>query len=319
MHKVEPDYGGFDYWMQRMNEIGEGSRQRILESFIQHDNFLKTCPKKIIIDNFSKPKVTILSASHTGATTANVSFKLCPGNLETEYSITATSGQQTPVLAAGRSIALTSCVTLDIPLYSLVPGGLTYQLKIVATNSIGSVEALSGFVSGPLVVSCGPGEYLYSCFAPTGIPGIDVIFSEYCGRCIPVEAGYYSPANDNNRYSCTNRPAHADSVRYAISSGLATNNCPIEMVISCQSGYSVEAISQKTCVADSATEVATQMYNFVAGSQADCENSIYQRLGVQLRCTIGGGCGISCGKPGVNNCTSANPQLFGRCVLAHYE
>lgn len=59
---------------------------------------------------------------------------------------------------------------------------------------------------------------------------------------------------------------------------------------------------------------STLMYNFVAGDKATCEKSITERLGVKsIKCRVGGGCGISCGKAS-STCESANPDAFGACV-----
>lgn len=60
--------------------------------------------------------------------------------------------------------------------------------------------------------------------------------------------------------------------------------------------------------------------NFV-GEAATCDESIRNRyhdatgkeLGSGIRCQVGGGCGVSCGKPNGSNCLSANPTLFGAC------
>lgn len=56
-----------------------------------------------------------------------------------------------------------------------------------------------------------------------------------------------------------------------------------------------------------------KLYNFVAGDKATCEQSIKDRLGLTKTCQIGGGCGISCGKPS-GSCASANPNHFGACI-----
>jgi len=57
------------------------------------------------------------------------------------------------------------------------------------------------------------------------------------------------------------------------------------------------------------------LYNFVAGDKKDCENSIQERLGKSIACTVGGGCGVSCGFPS-SSCPSANPTYYGACVTA---
>ncbi|MBI4348063.1 MAG: hypothetical protein HY553_14495 [Elusimicrobia bacterium] len=70
------------------------------------------------------------------------------------------------------------------------------------------------------------------------------------------------------------------------------------------------------CTAPGATPTpspgATQLYNFVAGDKATCERSMVSR-GLTGACTLGGGCGVSCGRPGPS-CPSANPSLWGACM-----
>lgn len=53
--------------------------------------------------------------------------------------------------------------------------------------------------------------------------------------------------------------------------------------------------------------------NFVAGDQHTCEASVVSRTGKHVTCTIGGGCG-NCGIPSAS-CASANPTVYGACVL----
>lgn len=63
------------------------------------------------------------------------------------------------------------------------------------------------------------------------------------------------------------------------------------------------------------TQTTVLMYNFVAGDKATCEQSVLNRLGQSVTCTIGGGCGVSCGMPDGGNCVSANPSLYGACIM----
>ena len=59
---------------------------------------------------------------------------------------------------------------------------------------------------------------------------------------------------------------------------------------------------------------SSDLFNFVATSKSDCEGSISTRFsGKTGICVVGGGCGISCGKPS-NTCQSANPSLWGLCT-----
>jgi hypothetical protein len=53
-------------------------------------------------------------------------------------------------------------------------------------------------------------------------------------------------------------------------------------------------------------------YNFVAGSKVDCEDSIRARFGIQMSCSIGGGCAITGEFPSAQF-PSANPQHWGAC------
>ncbi|MBX3019576.1 MAG: hypothetical protein KF767_16935 [Bdellovibrionaceae bacterium] len=62
-----------------------------------------------------------------------------------------------------------------------------------------------------------------------------------------------------------------------------------------------------------ATVETPKLYNFVAGDKATCEKSIKDRLGLTKTCKVGGGCGISCGKPS-GSCVSANPKHYGACI-----
>ncbi|MCB9061584.1 MAG: hypothetical protein H6622_08690, partial [Halobacteriovoraceae bacterium] len=56
------------------------------------------------------------------------------------------------------------------------------------------------------------------------------------------------------------------------------------------------------------------LYNFAAVDKVTCESSVSARwAGKTATCTIGGGCGASCGKPG-GGCSSANPTLWGACI-----
>lgn len=49
------------------------------------------------------------------------------------------------------------------------------------------------------------------------------------------------------------------------------------------------------------------------GGKAPCEALIRETFGVVVTCTIGGGCGVSCGMPGPD-CPSANPRHWGACL-----
>ncbi len=98
----------------------------------------------------------------------------------------------------------------------------------------------------------------------------------------------------------------------------------IQKNLACDNGLCIESSSESRSSRDPANEIESpfvappkadlsQLYNIVAGSKADCEASVATHYKKQVTCTIGGGCGISCGKPS-SSCQSANPQHYGICI-----
>jgi peptidoglycan hydrolase-like protein with peptidoglycan-binding domain len=64
------------------------------------------------------------------------------------------------------------------------------------------------------------------------------------------------------------------------------------------------------------TPPTSGLYNFVAADEESCNSSVLSRFGgLVKRCTIGGSCGLYCGKPGIS-CASANPTVWGSCIDA---
>ena len=93
--------------------------------------------------------------------------------------------------------------------------------------------------------------------------------------CSPVETGYYSPGNNNNRYSCTNKPSNSVYTGNSYSS----NNCSW----ACNSGYTERGNScvQNKCGTDyyrpssssSCTAVGTGYYSSSnSDSRSSCTN-----------------------------------------------
>lgn len=72
--------------------------------------------------------------------------------------------------------------------------------------------------------------------------------------------------------------------------------------------------AEKTISVTDGTQ-STSLFNFVNGAgQAACNADIVSRFGSQVAtCTMGGGCGVACGRPGAS-CASANPYSWGACV-----
>ncbi|MCJ8277922.1 MAG: hypothetical protein MJK18_13860, partial [Bdellovibrionales bacterium] len=61
------------------------------------------------------------------------------------------------------------------------------------------------------------------------------------------------------------------------------------------------------------THHTSHRYNFVGPDASSCERAVKNGLNIDVKCSVGGGCGHDCGLPG-SNCPSANPDLHGVCV-----
>jgi len=67
-------------------------------------------------------------------------------------------------------------------------------------------------------------------------------------------------------------------------------------------------------VPPSAGNNSRRFANIVDGrGKAFCDQTAAANFGPGYQCSLGGGCGISCGIPNAN-CRSANPQHYGLCV-----
>ena len=69
------------------------------------------------------------------------------------------------------------------------------------------------------------------------------------------------------------------------------------------------------CVDPNDPSLPQRTYNVVAGDAASCNQGIANSgIDTKVTCSPGGGCGEFCGMPGPN-CTSANPQHWGACLM----
>lgn len=66
-----------------------------------------------------------------------------------------------------------------------------------------------------------------------------------------------------------------------------------------------------------AADIARQTYNFVAGDKSTCELQIARRFGVNVSCSLGGGCSIDGNVPSASH-PSANPNEYGSCLAVSF-
>ncbi|WP_408099094.1 hypothetical protein ACJVC5_09285 [Peredibacter sp. HCB2-198] len=213
----------------------------------------------------------------TGASCASVGIGYySPANDDNRYSCTNMPANATSVAYSGVGGGTNNCpfssVTACAPTYA--PDGLACRLMCPLDqywNGSACVMVGIGYFSPAL------DDILYSC---TNMPAnaVSVVYSGVGGgtnncpfssvtcnanytpegltcrqlcpldqywngsACVAVGTGYYSPANDDNRYSCTNLPANTSSVTYSGSGG-GTNNCPIGSITGCNANYVVEGLT----------------------------------------------------------------------------
>lgn len=112
--------------------------------------------------------------------------------------------------------------------------------------------------------------------------------------------------------NCSKSNFGTDSTRVLDVCAAGSNCVSSDAFVNTQVGSNYESRSNLTSSGQITSD--NVLYNFAAGDKATCESLIQQRLNRSETCSIGGGCGVSCGKPG-SNCASANPSLWGACVL----
>ena len=79
-------------------------------------------------------------------------------------------------------------------------------------------------------------------------------------------------------------------------------------------GACIDLDNPPPAAAPTPTPPANRYVNVVDGrGKAACDQTVKSRYGANYQCSLGGGCGLSCGAPGPN-CNSANPQHYGACI-----
>ncbi|WPU66629.1 hypothetical protein [Peredibacter starrii] len=136
-----------------------------------------------------------------------------------------------------------SCGAVGVGYYSPINDDTRYSCSNLPANA--TAAAYSGMGGGTnncpiaIVTSCN------SNYAPDGATcRLMCPLDQYWNgsACVSVGMGYYSPANDDTRYSCTNMPANASTVTY-FGMGGGTNNCPVASVTGCNTNYTIEGMS----------------------------------------------------------------------------
>lgn len=138
-----------------------------------------------------------------------------------------------------------------------------------------------------------------------------------------ASASLYNFVNGNGKAACEKQIADYLGIQYACARGGGCGvSCgkPGGACVSANPSHYGACLSATDIAnapaAGSSTTPSSQLYNFVAGSgKAACEKLIADHHGAKGVCSLGGGCGVSCGKPG-GGCVSANPQHYGACYSA---
>lgn len=132
-----------------------------------------------------------------------------------------------------------------------------------------------------------------------------------------VPEGCQSAASDTKAPTLSEGNASQSSTSAANSNSNAnynnsSNTSPASTTPANQASDSGQQSSDSSEVAP-IPPIRDPLYNFVAGEKATCEASIFSTFGKYGTCSIGGGCGLSCGNPG-GSCVSANPYAWGACL-----
>lgn len=179
------------------------------------------------------------------------SYTLAMSDIPTSYTVTATATQSLSTLQYRVNSSANTSLTSGVASSAITPAVGSNTLEVIVTSESGATRTYTIVITYSV---CGPGYY-----------------SDGVNGCAQVGLGYYSPANNNARYSCSNKPANS---RYT-SPTASSSNCPW----SCDNGYittngtSCVASPTATTLACNDDEVAVGLYGR--------DGSIIDRLGVR--------------------------------------
>lgn len=225
----------------------------------------------------------VVTAANGTAKTYTVAVTRAASSNNNLSGLTLSSGALTPAFSAS-TVAYTATIS-DIPTsFTVTPSAADSTATIEVRINGGSYETVtSGAASSSLTpttgantleirVTAGNGaQKTYTVTITYGICGAGY-YSDGANSCIQVAKGYWSPANDNSRYACTNKPGNA----FYTSPTASTSNCPW----SCDSGYLSNGSS---CTSYPNARVLSCADNEVAVGLWGRSGSIIDKLGVRCR------------------------------------
>lgn len=140
---------------------------------------------------------------------ATTSYTALISDLASTVSVTPTADDADATIEISWNSGSYSTVTSGQASSSLSPVSGLNTLSIRVTSGSGSIRTYTISITHGI---CGAGYY-----------------DDGTHACVPVTIGYYSPANDDDRYACTNKPSDS---RYT-SPTASSSSCPW----SCDNGY----------------------------------------------------------------------------------
>lgn len=147
-----------------------------------------------------------------------------------------------------------SATCLPAPQGTFIAGSGATAPTVCTNKPVNAVDVIYDTSTGLTTNTC-PVASVSNCaatFVPDGVScrltcGLDLYWT---GACSAVGTGYYSPINDDNRYTCSNVVSNATAVTYSGPGG-GTNNCPIGAVDACSTGYAPNgSVCRQMCPLD---------------------------------------------------------------------
>lgn len=292
--------------MQRPTQRNQSLALSLVLGFVLVISF-QNCGKKLAFATIESVD-SVSSSSEAASTTANTSTPAVAGSTsDTGSSATTNTGSRQP-----------ASTTTTGPSSSLPPDSI-YNVVAADPVACNSMIIKMGYnaactFGGGCGISCGkPGTSCTSanpqmwgaCFNPTNMPQRTSAASLY-------------NFGGGDKAACESSITSRLGIKVACSIG---GGCGLSCGEPSSSCASANPTTWGACVDPNAyypkvTATSTlKLYNFVAGDKASCESSVFSRLGQNVSCSIGGGCGASCGEPS-SSCVSANPNSWGACVKA---
>ncbi|MGZ3772806.1 MAG: cadherin-like beta sandwich domain-containing protein [Pseudobdellovibrionaceae bacterium] len=189
-----------------------------------------------------------LSPTFASGTT---SYTMTISSVPSVFNVTATATNSLSTLQHRLNSGTNSDLTSGVASGDMTPTNGSNTLEIIVTAESGATRTYTVTIT---YATCGAGYY-----------------SDNVNGCSQVGLGYYSPANDNLRYSCSNKPSNS---RYT-SPTASNSNCPW----SCNNGYlttdgaTCASYPNATTLSCNDDEVAVGIYGK--------DGSIIDRIGVR--------------------------------------